>query len=98
MYLRRTYRHRGASPWYSGHAWRVAFTPDCGFGALEQRAYSHAQHVDVAGLVDRVASISFIAALPGRVRTTVLDEVRRVAAEELPGRPGFALPYVTDVF
>lgn len=54
--------------------------------------------MDVAGLVDRVASISFIAVLPDRVLTTVLDEVRRVAAEELPGQPRFARPYVTDVF
>ncbi len=92
------HRHRGPSPWYSGHAWRVAFTPDCGFGALQHRAYANTQHVDVVGLVDRVASISFIATLPDAVRTAVADEVRRIAAEELPGQRRFVLPYVTDVF
>lgn len=90
--------HRGASPWYSSHAWRVAFTADCGFGPLEHRACTNAQHVDVEGLVDRVASISFIATLPDTARSEVLGEVRQIAAEELPGQSHFAIPYVTDVF
>ena len=92
------HRHRGASPWYSGHAWRVAFTVDCGFGPLEHRACTNAQQVDVEGLVDRVASISFIATLPDPARSEVLGEVRQIAAEELPGQARFAIPYVTDVF
>ncbi len=92
------HRHRGASPWYSSHAWRVAFTADCGFGPLEHRACTNAQQVDVEGLVDRVASISFIATLPDPARSEVLGEVRQIAAEELPGQARFAIPYVTDVF
>ncbi len=93
------HRHRGPrSPWYAEHAWRATFTPECGFAALEQRAFTNAQQVDVEGLVDRVASVSFIATLPETVRSAVMAEVRQIVAEELPGRSRFAIPYVTDVF
>jgi SAM-dependent methyltransferase len=92
------HRHRGPNPWYAGHAWRAAFTPNCGFAELEHRVFINAQSVDIAGLLDRVASISFIATLPGRERSGLMDEVRQIVAEELPGQARFAIPYVTDIF
>jgi hypothetical protein len=53
------------------------------------------QPVDVDGVADRVASVSFIAALPDDERDRVLDRIRAVASEmEGP----LALEYVADVF
>jgi hypothetical protein len=51
--------------------------------------------VDVEGVADRVASVSFIAALPEAERARLLDRVRAVASEM---DPPLALPYVADVF
>jgi SAM-dependent methyltransferase len=92
------HRHRGPNPWYSGHAWRATFTPDCGFGALQHRVFVNTQPVDIANLVDRVASISFIATLPDGERSVLMDDLRQIVAEELPGQARFAIPYVTDIF
>lgn len=92
------HRHRGPNPWYAGHAWRSAFTQDRGFAPLEHRAFTNAQLVEVAGLVDRVASVSFIATLPDEERAEVITEVLRIVRAELPGQDRFAIPYVTDVF
>jgi SAM-dependent methyltransferase len=92
------HRHRGPNPWYSGHAWRAAFTPECGFGELQHRVFVNTQSVDIGSLVDRVASISFIATLPDGARSVLMDEVRQIVAEELPGQARFAIPYVTDIF
>lgn len=92
------HRYRGPSPWYWGHAWRVAVTSESGFGLLEHDGFANAQEVDVEGLVERVASISFIATLPDGAQRDVLREVRRIAGDHLPGQPSFAIPYITDVF
>jgi hypothetical protein len=52
------------------------------------------------GLVERVASVSFIAALDAAERARVLDEVRLVAEThlDLAGRARFEHPYVTEVY
>ena len=92
------HRHRGSSPWYSGHAWRVAFTTETGFGPLQHQAFANAQEVDVEGLVERIRSISFIATLPDVAQREVLREVRRIARGRLSGQSSFAIPYTTDVF
>lgn len=93
----RIHRHRGASPWYAGHEWRSAFTDTSGFTPLEHRAFTNRQPVDVEGVVDRVASISFIATLPEPERADVLSDVRTIAVEAFPDGYG-AISYVTDVF
>lgn len=92
------HRHRGPNPWYAGHTWRAAFTPECGFAVLQQRAFTNVQPVDTDGLVDRVASISFIATLHDEERAGVMAEIRDIVAEQLPGQASFAIPYVTDIF
>jgi SAM-dependent methyltransferase len=93
----RIHRHRGLSPWYTGHEWRSAFTGGCGFTPLEHRAFRNHQLVDVEGVVERVASVSFIATLPEQERAEVLADVRQLATEAFPGGDA-AIPYVTDVF
>lgn len=96
----RIHRHRGPNPWYTGHAWRAAFDATDEFSPLEHCAFRNAQTVDRDGLVDRIASVSFIATLPPPERDEVFaDALQILDAHGVPRRDGrFAIPYVTDVF
>lgn len=60
---------------------------------LEEHDYE--QDLDEAGLVDRVASVSYVATMGVGERGVLLDEVRRLVAD-FP--PRFVLPYVTSVW
>jgi hypothetical protein len=53
------------------------------------------QPVGIDGVADRVASVSFIAALPEDERARLLDELRAVASEMAPP---LSLAYVADAF
>jgi len=79
--------------------WRKAWTPSFSsselFTALEERSFSMGQELDAEGLVERAASISFVAALPDNERRPLLEEIRRLAST-LPER--FILPYRTTVY
>ncbi len=90
-------RHEGDAPRHESRAWRDLF-PAPGFTALlEQRfAYLHEGPPEQV-IVDRLMSVSFIAALGDAERAQVLDEARRVvaAAPELAGRDRVAFPYQT---
>jgi hypothetical protein len=52
------------------------------FGALEAHAFPNEQSLDADGLADRVASISFIAALDDAERTHLLRAVRALAGAD----------------
>ena len=82
------------------HAWRRAFSATDRFGRLNQLRFSHAQRLDRAGLVERFASVSFIAALPGSARDDVLGQIRSLAEHhpDLAGRRELELPYVTELY
>jgi SAM-dependent methyltransferase len=86
---------RGDTPSYETGAWRGAFEGSDLFTAGEEFHVSWRQPVDVEGVADRVASVSFIAALPDDVRSGLLDEVRAAASAVAPP---LALSYVADVF
>jgi hypothetical protein len=62
--------------------------------AVGERQFSHRQTVDRDGLLDRVASTSFIASLADAERAAVLSAV----AELVAGQARIVLPYITDVF
>jgi SAM-dependent methyltransferase len=94
-------RHEGAAPRYRKGDWRAAF--DGGrdlFRPLEEARFRHAHRLAPAGVVERVGSVSFIAALEPAAREAVLDEVRAVLAShpETAGRQELPLAYLTDVF
>jgi len=57
------------------------------------REFRHAQRLDAEGLVERAASVSFIAALAEDERAKLLERVRALAPEGT-----FEFPYVTKVF
>jgi SAM-dependent methyltransferase len=61
----------------------------------ERCVFEHAQPVDEQRLVERVVSISFIAAAPAGVRADVEDRVRRLARS---APQPIELPYMTELY
>ena len=55
--------YRATAPEHASNAWRAAFTPAAPFEPAGEERIAHVQAFDVDGLVDRVLSISFVAAL-----------------------------------
>jgi SAM-dependent methyltransferase len=92
--------HEGDAPRYYRDEWRRVF-PAQGFGELRERTFSHA-HVGPPErvIVDRVASVSFIASLDEAARRDVLDEVRALiaATPELAGQAEVSVPYQTCAY
>lgn len=86
---------RGSVPHYGGSPWRDAFQASRLFTPLTERTFGFKHELDEDGLVDRVASTSYVATLPDTDRRRLLDEVRALVAG-VP-RP-LVLPYRTDVF
>jgi SAM-dependent methyltransferase len=84
--------YRGHRSAFHTGAWRAAFDRTELFGPLEQRVFPNEQSLDADGLVDRIASVSFIAALEERERTKVLRAVRA-----LPGGAGVTIHHDTEV-
>lgn len=84
--------HRAATPSERRGDWRAAFEQTTLFGRLEERAFSNEQRLDADGMADRVASISFISALPAAQRERVVAAGRELAA----GGP-VTIPYRTEV-
>lgn len=91
--------HGREAPHYLTGAWRRAFQESRLFSPLEEREIDHSQELDMDGLLERAASISYIAALPRDARYAVLNEVRDVARSHpaLAGRRVFSFPYRTLV-
>jgi SAM-dependent methyltransferase len=92
--------YEGDAPRYDDGEWRRAF-PARGFGELREKTFSHvhsgrAERV----IVDRIASVSFIAALSAPRRQRVLDQVRDLiaATPALAGRDTVEFPYLTRAY
>jgi hypothetical protein len=92
--------HRGGTPGYKAGAWRPAFERTALFTPLEQAQFGLEHELAPDGVVARVASVSFVAALPDAARDEVLGRVRELLAEdpETRGRTTVVLPYRTDVY
>jgi SAM-dependent methyltransferase len=65
------------------------------FGPLEQERFRFGQQLDADALVDRIASISFVAAAPVERGDALKQQLRRLVAAH-GGTIDF--PYVTDVY
>jgi SAM-dependent methyltransferase len=75
--------------------WKTMLSESGLFDRCERKLFEHEQLVDEQGLVDRVVSISFIAASPKPARDAVEAQVRElVRGAEQPIR----LPYMTEVY
>jgi len=92
--------YEGDAPRYDDGEWRKVF-PAPGFGPLEERSLTHA-HVGSAErvIVDRMASVSFIAALDSATREHVIGEVRALigATPQLAGKAEVSAPYTTRMY
>jgi SAM-dependent methyltransferase len=86
--------YRGRAPSHASLAWRAAFERTPLFGPLAEWHGSWVHMTGADGLVARVASISFIAALPPDKRDGVLARVRGLVAPTEPVR----LAYRTHVY
>jgi len=73
--------YRTRAPTIANDAWRAAFTRSAPFAPVVERRAAHAQILDADGLVDRVLSISFIAALPDDERRAVEARARELARD-----------------
>jgi SAM-dependent methyltransferase len=93
-------RHAGDTPRYRDGRWRIAFDAAPGFTPLQGRRYRHRHELDRAALLDRAASISFVAALPDAARAQLLAEIGRVVDAEpsLAGPGPLVVPYRTELF
>jgi SAM-dependent methyltransferase len=92
--------HEGASPRYRNEAWRPVLERSPLVGPLRERIFDNAQEGPPEAAVERIASTSFIAALPRERREAVLEEVRRLLATHpaTAGRAVLRVPYRTHAF
>lgn len=92
--------HRSGTPTHRTRSWRRGFDESGRFTDLTERSFPHEQHLTPALVVDRVCSVSFIAALPEADRRTVATQVRAALARDpgTRGRDDIVMPYRTDVF
>jgi len=92
--------YEGDAPRYYKNEWRRVF-PAHGFSALQEHVFRHA-HVGQPEqvILDRVSSVSFIAALDETTRRSVLDEVRLLidATPALANKIEVSVPYETRAF
>jgi SAM-dependent methyltransferase len=88
--------YRRGEPRQSDEAWLGAFETAAGFAALEREDFPYLQSFTPESLVERVESISFIAALDGRDRSALLERVRGLTSA-LRG-PSFQLPHITHLY
>lgn len=89
---------RGDTPSHEDGRWRAALEAAPGLGPLEHTRVSWVQDLDVGGVVDRVASISFVATAGTGSRAELLGRVETLAEAAADGRGRCAFPYVTDAF
>lgn len=87
-------------PRYRDQQWREAFDRTALFDPIEEATFPHVQVGDVELFVDRVASISYVAALPEERRLPVLDRVRELLRTHPDTRNGdiIELPHIAHVF
>ncbi len=92
-------RLSAGEPQVWGDAWRGALAR-CGlFGPWQSLAFRHVQRLTPEGVLDRAASVSYVAAASPEVRAGVLDEVRALLAADplTAGAAEIDLPYDTEV-
>jgi SAM-dependent methyltransferase len=92
--------YRNDTPNHRSTAWRREFEQNERFTPLQTRSFEYEHSTTREGAVDRVLSISFIAALPSDERDRVRETVLRLLDEDPrigPRADRFGLPYRTDV-
>lgn len=75
--------YRGSAPAYSSNRWASAFEKNSPFTLADKVEIPFAQTLDEDGFVDRLMSISFIAALDESERRSVEERLRSLAVAKL---------------
>ena len=91
---------RGDTPAHRTRSWRRAFDASSAFDPLELTSFPYEHLTTRDGVVDRISSISFIAALDAATHATVVEAVRDILTREGASRGDDAVrfPYVTEVW
>ncbi|HEV3495602.1 MAG TPA: methyltransferase domain-containing protein [Actinomycetes bacterium] len=87
--------YRSGGPKYRDGKWEEAFAATTLFTPLEKQEYPFEHDVDAETMVERMASISWIAVLPDAERLPLLDRIRALLAD-MPER--FPVPYHTELW
>ena len=90
----------GDAPSYRSGAWRELFPAD-GFSPLASRTFAHGDSGPAERvIVNRMLSISYIAALPAAEQGRVVADLRAIIAAEpsLADRIEVTMPYATQAF
>jgi SAM-dependent methyltransferase len=92
--------HAGGVPRHKDMAWRRGFDGNPAFTPLEQRSWPHRGEQGRAVVLERVASISFVASLDEEPRAELLAQVSDLLENhpDIRGRSDVAIPYVTELF
>lgn len=92
-------RYRGGTPTHRFDEWRAAFDGNDAFGPLRLRSFRYVHRQTAEEVVDRITSISFVAALGREEREGVAARVRALLTAGEPSRGrDIEMPYRTDVF
>lgn len=88
------------NPRFRSGGWREAFDRVALFEPLANASFAHVQRGNAETIVDRVASISYIAAAPDEDRQRVLDAIRELLAtdSDTADKDTIELPYRADVY
>jgi ubiquinone/menaquinone biosynthesis C-methylase UbiE len=87
--------YEGDTPRHRHGTWRAVMDATERFSPVASVEFPFEQRVDLGGYVERAASTSFIAALPGAERARLLAEVEAVGRRI--GEP-IVLPYIAELF
>ncbi len=93
------HRASAGEPDTTDTAWRESLVRCALFGPWTSERFRHAQVLFRAGVLDRVASVSYVAAAAPDRRAAILDEMTRIldTDAETAGRDEVDLPYNTEV-
>ncbi len=93
-------RHLGDTPNQRSGTWLSAFDDQPWFGPLSQQTFTSVQRLSPEGVVDRIASVSVIAALADAEHRAVRAELAELVAThpDTRGRTEIALPHRTDLY
>jgi len=88
------------TPRYRTMEWRKAFDRTALFTALEKKEFPFFQEGGTEAMLNRIRSISFVAALSASEQERLLAEVRALLAQEpeLQANPYFQIPYHTAFY
>jgi hypothetical protein len=91
---------RAGTPSHRAMRWREAFGRTEAFTPLVRTSFAYDHRTTPDKVLDRVLSISFVAALPDDERAAVAEGMRRVLGSDpaTAGRTELVFPYRTDVW